>query len=118
MELRDVIIDQIGKQGGTLPKKFIFLKSVGRAMTQVKHMQEKQLKVKNFLPPFVSTLILTTNFRWLNEELTEYLAMRLFQAYCPEIFIMSRDPIGESGEQSFNNNFQLFNWKFSITTFF
>ncbi|XP_075241513.1 uncharacterized protein LOC142336508 isoform X3 [Convolutriloba macropyga] len=73
VELRDVIIDQIGKQGGTLPKKFIFLKSVGRAMTQVKHMQEKQLKVKNFLPPF---------------------------AYCPEIFIMSRDPIGESEDEA------------------
>ena len=35
------------------PKEFIFLRSVGRAMTRVKEKQEYELKVKNFRPPQV-----------------------------------------------------------------
>ena len=54
-DLRAVLIDQVMQSGGVLPHKFVFLKSVGRALTLVKDQQEQQLKVKNFLPPFVSS---------------------------------------------------------------
>ena len=53
LDLRAVLIDQVTQSGGILPQQFVFLKSVGRALTLVKDQQEGQLKVKNFLPPFV-----------------------------------------------------------------
>ncbi|XP_075251105.1 uncharacterized protein LOC142343225 isoform X2 [Convolutriloba macropyga] len=63
-DLRAVLIDQVTQSGGVLPHQFVFLKSVGRALTLVKDQQENQLKVKNFLPPF---------------------------AYAPELFLMTRE---------------------------
>ncbi|XP_070562563.1 spermatogenesis-associated protein 1-like isoform X6 [Ptychodera flava] len=47
--LRDEIEEQLGYD--VLPKEYVFLKSVGRCLTQVKGRQEIDLKVKNFLPP-------------------------------------------------------------------
>ncbi|CAF0830695.1 unnamed protein product [Brachionus calyciflorus] len=50
--LRDLRND-IKKQcsGEDVPKDYVFLKSVGRALTRVKSNQENELKVKHFLPP-------------------------------------------------------------------
>ena len=36
-----------------VPREYIFLKSVGRALTRVRAKQEQELKVKNFIPPQV-----------------------------------------------------------------
>jgi hypothetical protein len=36
--------------------EYVFLRSVGRALTRVKPNQEYELKVKNFLPPQVDRL--------------------------------------------------------------
>ncbi|XP_077981582.1 uncharacterized protein LOC144436628 isoform X2 [Glandiceps talaboti] len=47
--LRDEIEEQLGYD--VLPKDYVFLKSVGRCLTQVRGRQEVELKVKNFLPP-------------------------------------------------------------------
>ncbi|XP_067936296.1 spermatogenesis-associated protein 1-like [Watersipora subatra] len=49
-ELRQEIVAQLGDDG--LPKDYAFLKSVGRCLTQVKSRQERELKVKHFLPPY------------------------------------------------------------------
>ncbi len=51
-DLRDEIRRQC--QPNDVPKDFIFLKSVGRALTRVRSKQEQELKVKNFLPPQVN----------------------------------------------------------------
>ncbi|XP_071799381.1 uncharacterized protein [Asterias amurensis] len=50
--LRNQIIDQLGYD--VLPPEYVFLKSVGRCLTQVKTKQEFELKVKNFIPPQVT----------------------------------------------------------------
>ncbi|XP_066298188.1 caldesmon-like [Branchiostoma lanceolatum] len=47
--LREEIEEQLGFD--VIPKDYIFLRGVGRALTQVKGRQEFQLKVKNFVPP-------------------------------------------------------------------
>ncbi|XP_070562564.1 spermatogenesis-associated protein 1-like isoform X7 [Ptychodera flava] len=65
--LRDEIEEQLGYD--VLPKEYVFLKSVGRCLTQVKGRQEIDLKVKNFLPPL---------------------------AYLPEIFVLPGDVDGFS----------------------
>ncbi|XP_022251193.1 uncharacterized protein PFB0145c-like [Limulus polyphemus] len=49
-ELRKVINDQLGQD--VLPKNYLFLRSVGRNFTQVKPHQEKDMKTKNYMPPF------------------------------------------------------------------
>jgi hypothetical protein len=49
--LRDEIAIQCSEND--VPKEFVFLKSVGRALTRVKAKQENELKVKNFIPPQV-----------------------------------------------------------------
>ncbi|XP_038049653.1 golgin subfamily A member 6-like protein 22 isoform X1 [Patiria miniata] len=49
--LRNQIIEQLGYD--VLPPEYVFLKSVGRCLTQVKSKQEFELKVKNFIPPQV-----------------------------------------------------------------
>ncbi|XP_078574932.1 spermatogenesis-associated protein 1-like isoform X6 [Branchiostoma floridae x Branchiostoma japonicum] len=51
--LREEIEEQLGYD--VIPKEFIFLRGVGRALTQVKGRQEFQLKVKNFVPPLASS---------------------------------------------------------------
>ncbi|CAH1775651.1 unnamed protein product [Owenia fusiformis] len=48
-QLRDEIIEQLGSDA--VPHDFVFLKSVGRCLTQVKAKQELHIKVKSFLPP-------------------------------------------------------------------
>ncbi|XP_002733667.1 uncharacterized protein LOC100374267 isoform X2 [Saccoglossus kowalevskii] len=48
--LRDEIEEQLGADEG-VPKEYVFLKSVGRCLTQLKPRQEIDLKVKSFLPP-------------------------------------------------------------------
>lgn len=37
-----------------IPKDYVFLKSVGRALTRVKPYQEQEIKVKHFMPPQVN----------------------------------------------------------------
>ena len=54
-ELRPYIIDVCGEDDD-FPKKFIYLRSVGRCLAKVKPHQEKQLKVKNYRPPVVGRL--------------------------------------------------------------
>ncbi|CAF1020209.1 unnamed protein product [Rotaria sordida] len=49
-ELRQYIIDICGEES-YFPKKFIYLRSVGRFLIKVKHNEEKELKLKNFQPP-------------------------------------------------------------------
>ena len=46
--MREEIEKECGKE--ELPSEYVFLKSVGRALTRVKSKQEAQLKVKSFLP--------------------------------------------------------------------
>ncbi|XP_063710672.1 uncharacterized protein LOC134839149 isoform X4 [Symsagittifera roscoffensis] len=75
LDLRAVLIDQVTQSGGILPQQFVFLKSVGRALTLVKDQQEGQLKVKNFLPPF---------------------------AYAPELFLMTRERLMAPGRRNKN----------------
>lgn len=57
MHLKDVR-KEIQKQcnSAEIPKKYSFLKSVGRAFTQVKEKQENELKIKHFLPFQVNKL--------------------------------------------------------------
>ncbi|XP_022109437.1 spermatogenesis-associated protein 1-like isoform X7 [Acanthaster planci] len=47
--LRNQILEQLGYD--VLPTEYVFLRSVGRCLTQVKSRQEFELKVKNFIPP-------------------------------------------------------------------
>uniref|UniRef100_A0A1I8I6D8 KH_dom_type_1 domain-containing protein n=1 Tax=Macrostomum lignano TaxID=282301 RepID=A0A1I8I6D8_9PLAT len=60
--VRSDIERQLGYE--IVPRNFVFCKSVGRCLTQVRSRQEKELKVKHFLPP---------------------------HAYCPEIFVLDYD---------------------------
>ncbi|XP_030851864.1 spermatogenesis-associated protein 1 isoform X2 [Strongylocentrotus purpuratus] len=46
--LRTLIEDELGD---SLPQNYVFLRSVGRCMTQIKPRQELELKCKAFLPP-------------------------------------------------------------------
>ncbi|XP_076371635.1 uncharacterized protein LOC143257173 isoform X2 [Tachypleus tridentatus] len=50
--LREVFSKQLGQE--VVPSHYVFLRHVGRNFTQVKDHQEKELKVKNYLPPFTS----------------------------------------------------------------
>jgi hypothetical protein len=52
MNLREQLENQIGGDEN-FPREYIFLRSVGRAMTRVRRKQEYDLKVKNFRPPQV-----------------------------------------------------------------
>ncbi|XP_033101252.1 uncharacterized protein LOC117104480 isoform X5 [Anneissia japonica] len=49
-KLRDDVEEQLGSD--IIPEEYVFLRSVGRCLTQVKGKQELILKVKNFLPPY------------------------------------------------------------------
>ncbi|XP_076814864.1 uncharacterized protein LOC143461015 isoform X2 [Clavelina lepadiformis] len=49
VKLRYDIADQLGND--IFPKDYVFLKHVGRCLALVREKQERQLKVKNFLPP-------------------------------------------------------------------
>ncbi|CAF1009501.1 unnamed protein product [Adineta ricciae] len=49
-DLRRHIFD-ISNDMSNFPKKFLYLRSVGRCLTKVKQQQEKELKVKNYRPP-------------------------------------------------------------------
>ncbi|XP_076308561.1 uncharacterized protein LOC143223978 [Tachypleus tridentatus] len=49
-DLRTVLRRQLC--GETLPEHYVFLRRVGRNFTQVKKLQEKELKVKYYMPPY------------------------------------------------------------------
>ncbi|GIY94427.1 uncharacterized protein CEXT_120241 [Caerostris extrusa] len=51
-DLRKEINRQLGID--SVPQTFVFLRSVGRNFTQVRPKQEMEMKVKNYVPPFVS----------------------------------------------------------------
>ena len=55
--IRNEIETQCGNEE-LFPKEYIFLRSVGRAMTRVKEKQEFELRVKNFRPPQVLFIFL------------------------------------------------------------
>ncbi|PAA75722.1 hypothetical protein BOX15_Mlig003676g2, partial [Macrostomum lignano] len=60
--LRSEIEKQLGFE--VVPRSFVYCKSVGRCLTQVRGHQEQEMKVKHFLPP---------------------------HAYCPEIFVLDSE---------------------------
>lgn len=51
-DLRREIYRQLGYD--VVPKKYVFLRNVGRNFTQVRPSQEMEMKVKNYLPPHAS----------------------------------------------------------------
>ncbi|XP_067137370.1 trichohyalin-like isoform X1 [Centruroides vittatus] len=51
-DLRKEIYRQLGYD--VVPKKYVFLRNVGRNFTQVRPSQEMEMKVKNYLPPHAS----------------------------------------------------------------
>lgn len=64
-ELRGEIKSQCVNED--IPPDYVFLRSVGRALTRVKPHQEFELKAKYFLPPQVRTSLIyktTKTFKW------------------------------------------------------
>ncbi|CAF5193461.1 unnamed protein product, partial [Rotaria magnacalcarata] len=49
-ELRQYII-HVCSEDASFPKDFMYLRSVGRCLTKVKHNQENELQVKHYRPP-------------------------------------------------------------------
>ncbi|XP_022240105.1 uncharacterized protein LOC111085506 [Limulus polyphemus] len=72
-DLRTVFPKQLCEE--TLPEHYVFLRRVGRNFTQVKKLQEKELKVKYYMPPYtfdpeiyIKEGQYTKNSRWPLEE--------------------------------------------------
>ncbi|CAF2840560.1 unnamed protein product [Rotaria sp. Silwood2] len=77
-ELRQYIIDICGEET-YFPKKFIYLRSVCRFLTKIKHDEEKELKLKNFRPPMTiapEIYILEENYdddSFISKQRTDFL---------------------------------------------